>query len=88
MKHWDNVIGPVKRPKRRSMAALLAANRVGCDFHGKEFFADFRRQFDDVSTKAGVSAEQYRDWLQANGQADTISSRHRYLFECDRTCLP
>jgi len=84
MKHFDNMIGPVKRPERRSMSALRKTKRVGCDLHAREVFEDFRRQFDEVSAKTGVSAETYGQWLRENRQADSMSSRHRYLIELEK----
>ncbi len=83
MKHLDNTVGPVKRPMRRSMQTLRETNRFGCDLHLREFFEDFRRKFDEVANKVGIRAEHYRQWLRENGQADSISSRHRYLIDID-----
>ena len=81
MKHLDNLIGPVKRPVRRSMETLMATHRFGCDLHLRDFFEDFRKNFDAIAASAGMSQEHYREWLTKNGQADSISSRHRYLIE-------
>lgn len=83
MKHLDNMLGPVKRPMRRSMAALRVTNRFGCDLHMREFFEDFRRKFDDIAVNVGMNAEHYRQWLAKTRQADSISSRHRYLVDMD-----
>lgn len=83
MKHLDNTIGPTRRPMRRSMAALQATKRFGCDLHLREFFGDFRRKFDSLAVKTGMNVEHYRQWLGQHGQADTISSRHRYLIDLD-----
>jgi len=83
MKHLDNAVGPVERPMRRSMQTLRETNRFGCDLQLREFFEDFRRKFDEVANKVGMSAEHYRQWLRENGQADSISSRHRYLIDID-----
>ena len=83
MKHLDNTVGPVKRPMRRSMEALQKTKRFGCDLHLREFFEDFRKKFDSIAVKAGMSVDHYRQWLGHNGQADSISSRHRYLIDLD-----
>jgi hypothetical protein len=87
MKHLDNIVGPVKRPERRSMEALRKTQRIGGDLHLRDFFQDFRRQFDDVSARVGMSAHKYREWLRARGLSDSISSRHMYLIDSD-TGLP
>lgn len=81
MKHFDNIIGPVPRPTRRSFARLLQTNRFGCDLHTREYFADFRSNFDEISVRAGMEQDRYHEWLRKNGQADTISTRHRYLID-------
>ena len=84
MKHLDNTVGPVKScPTRRSMEALQKTKRFGCDLHLREFFEDFRKKFDSIAVKAGMSVDHYRQWLGHNGQADSISSRHRYLIDLD-----
>jgi hypothetical protein len=84
MKHLDNLVGPVKRPMRRSFQALRETNRFGCDFHVREYFQDFRNKFDELALKVGMSREQYREWLEKYDQADSISSRHSYLIDLDR----
>lgn len=53
------------------------------NLHLREFFEDFRKKFDSIAVKAGMSVDHYRQWLGHNGQADSISSRHRYLIDLD-----
>jgi hypothetical protein len=88
MKHLDNMVGPAKRPERRSMEALRKTHRIGGDLHLRDFFQDFRRQFDEISAKAGMSAERYREWLRQRRLADSISSRHMYLIDSDTGLSP
>ncbi len=83
MKHLDNTVGPVKRPMRRSMDALQKSRRFGCDLHLREYFEDFHRKFEQVASHVGTSRDHYARWLVEHGQADTISSRHRYLIDLD-----
>jgi hypothetical protein len=83
MKHLDNTVGPVKRQMRRSMETLRATNGFGCDLHMREFFEDFRRKFDQIAANVGMNVEHYLEWLSNSGQADTISSRRRYLIDMD-----
>lgn len=83
MKHLDNTVGPVKRPMRRSMETLRGTKRFGCDLHLRDYFEDFRKKFDSVAAKVGMSQDHYREWLTTTGQADSISSRHRYLIDLD-----
>lgn len=51
MKHLDNMIGPVRRPMRRSMEALQNVHRFGGDFFMREHFQDFRRQFNELAKR-------------------------------------
>jgi|ERR1019366_2730081 hypothetical protein len=83
MKYLDNTVGRVKRPMRRSFEALRKTNRFGCDLHLREFFKDYKRRFAEITANSGMSLDQYRAWLQMTGQADSISSRNRYLVEFD-----
>jgi hypothetical protein len=36
-----------------------------------------------IAANVGMNVEHYREWLSNNGQADTLSSRHRYLIDMD-----
>jgi len=81
MKHFENQLSPEPRPTRRSMRTLLASKRFGADFHTREFFESFHGQFDRLAEEAGVSAIEYEQWLLRTGQADSMSSRNRYLIE-------
>jgi hypothetical protein len=81
MKHLDNMIGPVQRPTRRSMEALLATKRFGCDLFMREHFEDFRRKFDAVAKNVGVDQGQYVAWLGKYRVRDSVSSRFRYLID-------
>jgi hypothetical protein len=81
MKHLDNTVGPVKRQMRRFFEALRKTNRFGCDLHLREFFEDYKRKFAEITAKSGMSLDQYQAGLQMTGQADSISSRQRYLIE-------
>jgi hypothetical protein len=83
MKHLDNEVGLVKRPMRRSLKALQDAKRFGCNLHMREYFQDFKTKFDDIAKGAGISIEEYRQWLREHKQADSISSRHRFLIDLE-----
>jgi hypothetical protein len=87
MKHLDNILGPIKRPMRKSLEALKKTNRFGCALHLRDYFKDFRAKFDHISSQVGMSRDQYRDWLQKHGQVDSISSRNLYLIDLDNNDL-
>jgi hypothetical protein len=81
MKHLDNIVGPVKRRTRRSMAALNVTGRFRFTFWMTEWFEGFRRDFERVAASCGVDTNEYRLWLDGNGLTDNISNRHRHMLE-------
>jgi hypothetical protein len=83
MKHLDNMIGPVERPMRRSMAALREAKRFGFDFYMREYFEDFRCKFESAAKDVGMDEEHLHAWLRKHKIADGVSARHRYLIELE-----
>jgi hypothetical protein len=80
MKHLDNMIGPVKRPMRRSMTALRKTSRFGCNLLMTEYFENFRQKYVDLSERIGMTRKAYLEWLNKHKLEDCISSRHRYLI--------
>lgn len=84
MKHLDNIVGPTRRPTRRSFEALQKVKRFGADFLMREHFEDFRRKFESVAASVGMDRDRYAAWLAKHGLNDNISSRHRYIIELDR----
>jgi hypothetical protein len=54
MKHLDNMIGPVKRDKRRSFAALQDTKRFMFTYWVREWFEGFSRDYDRVSASVGT----------------------------------
>lgn len=83
MKHLDNMIGPVVRPMRRSMATLRASHRFGFDFYMREYFEDFSRKFQQMSAAQGLEADRIREWLTRHKLMDNHANRLRYLIELD-----
>ncbi len=84
MKHLDNIVGPVKRPARRSFEALQKVNRFGAKLLMRGHFEDFRRQFESVAASVGMDRDKYAEWLTQHGLDDSVSSRHSYIIELDR----
>jgi hypothetical protein len=83
MKYLDNVVGPVKRPPRRSFIALRECKRFGFDFFMREYFQDFRSRFDDIGERVGMRRDEYFAWLREKGLNDNMSNRHRWIFDLD-----
>jgi hypothetical protein len=81
MKHLDNLIGPVKRDKRRSFAALEKTERFRFTYWMREWFEGMRADFEQLAESVGVVAGEYQEWLKEKGLVDNISNRHRHMME-------
>ncbi len=79
MKYLDNMFGPVKRPVRKSMQALIDTNRFGGDFYTREHFEDMHRRWDEIQKHAGFTQKDYFDWLDRNGLVDNVTNSFRFL---------
>ena len=78
MKGLDNIIGPKRRPMRKSLIALATTdNRLEFDYLVREYFEDMRKKLEQC-IKNGEG--EYFDWLQKNKMPDNINSRHRFLI--------
>jgi hypothetical protein len=49
MKALDNLIGPLKRPERRSWKTLAANNRFQINCYSREYFEDLRQKVPKLS---------------------------------------
>lgn len=79
MKHLDNMVGPKKRPERKSMAALLETKRFGADLYMREYFEDKKKQFHELEQKAGINQEMYKEWLAQHSLIDNVSNMFKFL---------
>jgi hypothetical protein len=78
MKGLGNIIGPRRRPMRKSLIALATTdNRLEFDYLMREYFEDMKKKLEQ-SIKKGEG--EYLDWLQKNKIQDNINSRHRFLI--------
>jgi hypothetical protein len=86
MKHLDNQIGPPKREKRKSFAALEETHRFGANFYVDAYFDGLRKAIDslnDPSLDRTISQRVYADWLARNNQIDTFQNRLRFYTQQD-----
>jgi hypothetical protein len=74
MKALDNIIGPVKRPERRSWKALAAHNNFQISCYSREYFADLRKKMPELEKKMGYSVNDYWPWLKGRNRQHSISS--------------
>jgi hypothetical protein len=79
MKLLDNIVGPKKRDKRKSMIALEETGRFGADIHSEEFFQDWHGMMEELQRRAGYNQQDYLHWLERHKSPDTVSNRFRFL---------
>jgi Protein of unknown function (DUF3800) len=81
MKELDNRIGPVVRPRRKSISALTEHGRFGCDLFPKEYFEDMRTKLPSYQSKDPTFTEQaYSDWLTKHEKQDSPRNRLHFLI--------
>ena len=80
MKELDNKIGPIKRPRRRSMAALVNTGRFGADLLVREYFFDMRKHTYELEQgDPDMNRHKYVEWLKRSNLPDTMTNRFRFL---------
>jgi hypothetical protein len=80
MKALDNVVGPVKRPMRRSWKALLETDRFHVDALSYDWFLSLKKDMPRLEESIGASMVDYAAWLRdRNLGSDNISNRLIYI---------
>ncbi len=79
MKALDNQIGPVKRAKRKSWAALESTGRFAIDAIGEEWFLSLRDQLPALQRETGFHPVEYRQWLNMNKLQDNTTNQFRFF---------
>ena len=79
MKHLDNMIGPTKRPERKSMTALLETKRFGATVFTREAFEDKLKKMPELERNAGFTQKTYAEWLKRTGRIDNVSNKLEFL---------
>ncbi len=89
MKHLDNMIGPKKRPIRKSLEALATTNkRLQFDFLMRSYFEDMKGKLPEAGRQLwGVGETAYVDWLRKNNMQDNFNSRLRFGMWLDADIL-
>lgn len=81
MKDLDNRIGPIKRERRKSMAALNETRRFGADLFFREYFEDMQRKLGELQAKdPNFSRTEYLKWLAKLEYQDTQNNRIKFLI--------
>ena len=81
MKHLDNIVGPVQRPKRGAVRALEESKRFGFKFYVGEYFKGMKASLQQMENDSAfpVKFAEYREWLKERGLTDNQSNRIRYF---------
>lgn len=80
MKELDNQIGPVKRPRRRSMDALVKTKRFGCDLFLEDYFRDMRQGTAALENEDKTfNRKLYLEWITKLRLPDTLQNRFKFL---------
>lgn len=74
MKALDNIIGPVKRPERRSWKTLAAHNKFQISCYSREYFEDLRKTMPELEKQMGYNVNDYWPWLKERNRQHSISS--------------
>jgi hypothetical protein len=80
MKALDNMIGPKKRPMRKSFIALATSNqRLQFVLMMREYFEDMTRKLPAASKQLyGIEEKDFFEWLRKNKVQDNIGTRIRF----------
>jgi hypothetical protein len=80
MKELDNRVGPVKRPRRRSMETLVDTERFGCDLLMGKYFSDMRQKTALLEREdKEFNRHTYLAWINENKMPDTLGNRFKFL---------
>jgi hypothetical protein len=79
MKHFDNVVGPIKRPMRGSMRALDQSRRFVFSLLTQEYWEDMLRKMPELHARSGMSVDDYKAWLQERNVEDNWTRRLEYV---------
>jgi hypothetical protein len=74
MKLLDNMIGPVKRPPRKSYLALSAVDRFLTDVVTIEWFEDLKQKMPEAMKLYGMEEFKYHEWLRARNRQDSMTN--------------
>ena len=83
MKGLDNDIGPVKRPRRRSLQALLDSKRFRFEEYAPEYSQSLVDSARRMTEDQGPTAEQYQAWLRDRNVTDTILNRIKFMAKSE-----
>ncbi len=78
MKALDNLIGPVKRPTRKSWQALLDTKRfVTCGF-STDWFESLKLAMPEAEKKMNMNRKMYLEWLRQRNRQHNVSNLFQF----------
>jgi len=81
MKELDNRIGPVKRPRRKSLMAMNNTGHFGADCFVREYFEDMSGKLGQLEKKdPNFNRGAYIQWLTSQNLKDTHRNRIKFLL--------
>jgi hypothetical protein len=87
MKDLDNLIGPVKRPPRKSWIALRGTHRFIAYNYSTDWFRDLVPNLPDLAKREGFTREDYEAWLKERNRQDNLTAYIEF-FHWHRTRRP
>ena len=80
MKHYDNQFGPIQRPLRLSMDALIKTKKFLCTYYHENYFKAFKEKLKELEQETGLSQEDYQKWQLKHNCQDNAENRIRYAI--------
>ena len=84
MKALDNIVGPVKRPDRKSWLVLHDTGRFHINVIGEAWFESLKRQLPRLDEQTGMSFVGYTDWLKNNNLQHNTTNMFLYMDWSDK----
>lgn len=85
MKALDNIVGPVKRPPRKSWLALYDTGRFHIDGVSDAWFESLKVQMPMLEEQTGMSSAGYAHWLKTNNLQDSTTNLFLHMHWSDIT---
>jgi uncharacterized protein DUF3800 len=83
MKLLDCVVGPVKRPPRKSWLTLRETGRFHAEAISIDWFKSLRGQLTQLQERTGMSQDKYHRWLQEHKLQQCTTNLFRYMQRCE-----
>jgi Protein of unknown function (DUF3800) len=88
MKVLDNMIGPKKRPKRKSWEALENTKRFTIYCFSHEYFRAVKNDLPSLDEALGFNNVDFGEWLQRKGRIWNVTNFFEFLTEHLKTMAP